>query len=271
VVIVGGMGQNIASYTADQAVVQRYMTTPSEKLAARSIWLNGLMALPAALLFFGMGTAFWMFYRSHPEKMDPTIAADRILPYFISQELPVGLAGLVVAGIFAAAQSTVSTSMNSGATTIVTDFIRPFNFFKSDTGYLWAARTITLLMGVLGTVTGLYFVDPTIMSLFDSFIGILGMFLGVLAGLFALGATTKRANSTGSLIGAAVAMGLLISIVFASRDQPLLGISFRDLYDAVGWKLYQASGYLYAFIGIAVCYVVGYLASLVLGRKVLSM
>ncbi len=142
VVILGGFGQNIASYTADQAVVQRYMTTSNQALAGRSIWLNGLMAVPTALLFFGMGTAFWMFYRTHPEKLDPTIAADRILPLFISQELPIGLAGLVVAGIFAAAQSTVSTSMNSGATTIVTDFLRPFNACKPSGHYLfgWPER-----------------------------------------------------------------------------------------------------------------------------------
>ena len=88
VVIIGGMGQNLASYTADQAVVQRYMTTPDEKLAAKSIWLNGFMAVPASAIFFGMGTAFWMFYRSNPDKLDPTIAADRIMPLFISQELP---------------------------------------------------------------------------------------------------------------------------------------------------------------------------------------
>ena len=67
-----------------------------------------------------------------------------------------------------------------------------------------------------------------------------------------------------SLIGAFVAMALLISIVFASNDQALLGISFRDIYDACGSKLYRVSGYLYAFIGISVCYIVGYFASLIL-------
>ena len=136
-VVLGGLGQNVASYTADQAVVQRYMTTRTEQEAARSIWLNGFLAIPAALIFFGMGTAFWMFFRSHPENLDPTMATDRIMPLFVSQELPVGLAGLVVAGIFAAAQSTVSTSMNSGATTIVTDFVKPLRLAKSD-----SARTV---------------------------------------------------------------------------------------------------------------------------------
>ncbi len=262
VVVLGGFGQNLASYTADQAVVQRYMTTADEKSAARSIWLNGFMAIPAAAIFFGMGTAFWMFYRSNPDKLDPTMAADRIMPFFISQELPIGLAGLVVAGIFAAAQSTVSTSMNSGATTIVTDFLRPFQVCKTEKGYLWSARLITLGMGILGTITGLLFVDPSIKSLFDQFIGILGMFLGVLAGLFALGATTRRANGPGSLIGAIVAILFMMCIVFAANGNVVLGIDFRSVFDSVGVQLYRVSGYLYAFIGISVCYIVGFVASL---------
>ena len=246
VVILGGIGQNLSSYTADQAVVQRYMTTENEKLAAKSIWLNAWLAIPASGVFFAMGTAFWMFYRSHPDKLDPTIAADRIMPLFISNELPVGLAGLVVAGIFAAAQSTVSTSMNSGATTIVTDFLRPLSLCKTDKGYLWVARFVTLAMGVVGTITGLYFVDPTIKSLFDQFIGILGMFLGVLAGLFALGATTRRATGAGSLFGAFAAILVMTSIVLAANDRDIFGINFRNMYDSFSSSIYQVNGYLYA-------------------------
>ena len=267
VVVLGGMGQNISSYTADQAVIQRYMTTRDQKAAARSIWLNGIMAIPTAVIFFGMGTAFWMFYWSHPEKLDPAIAGDRIMPYFISHELPIGLAGLVVAGIFAAAQSTVSTSMNSGATTIVTDFLQPFKIVTSQSGLLWSARMITLAMGVLGTLAGLLFVDPTIKSLFDQFIGILGMFLGVLAGLFALGALTRRASGVGSLIGAFVAIVLMAMIVAAANEQSLLGISPREIFDSMNFSLYKVNGYLYAFIGITVCFTVGYLASLVFPGK----
>lgn len=262
VVILGGLGQNISSYTADQTVVQRYMTTVDQKQAARSIWLNALMAVPAGIIFFGLGTAFWMFYRSHPDKLDPTMAADRIMPLFISQELPIGLAGLVVAGIFAAAQSTVSTSMNSGATTIVTDFMRPFQGDRSERYWLWLARLVTVLMGIAGTAVGLLFIDPAIKSLFDQFIAILGMFLGVLAGLFALGVTTRRANAPGSLIGALVAIGFMFCIVMAAKDITLLGINFRGIFDAAGTKIYLINGYLYASLGITICYVVGYLASL---------
>ena len=271
VVILGGLGQNVASYTADQAVVQRYMTTPDRRRAANSIWLNGWMALPAAMIFFGMGTTFWMFYRSHPEKLDPSMATDRLLPLFVSQELPVGLAGLVVAGIFAAAQSTVSTSMNSGATTLVTDFLSGTRSDSDPPGKsrrrLALARGVTLLLGVLGTCAGLLFIDPQIKSLFDQFIGLLGMFLGVLAGLFALGASTRRATAAGSLLGAGTAIVLMAVLVSAAAGARLGPLDPRAMLDGIGCRLYLVHPYLYALIGISTCYVVGYLASFLIGRR----
>ena len=122
VVVVGALGQNLSSYTAYQAVVQRYMTTPDERMAARSIWLNAGLAILATILFFFIGSDLFAFYSSHPDKLDPTITTDQIFPLFIANKMPIGIAGRVVAGIFSAAPSTVSTSMNSTATMIVTDF-----------------------------------------------------------------------------------------------------------------------------------------------------
>ena len=241
---------NISSYTADQAVVQRYMTTSDEKLAAKSIWTNAVLAIPASILFFGMGTALYAFYRAHPGKLDPTITTDQVFPLFIAQEMPIGLAGLIVAGIFAAAQSTVSTSMNSTATTIITDFMRPFNACKSEKGYLNAARGITLLMGVLGTLLGLVFVNPEIKSLFDEFIKVLGLFMGVLGGLFVLGVMTKSANANGAVAGAAVGSLTMVCL----------------------WLYSDINGYLYTICGITSCFVVGMVVSKLTGgnRKNLS-
>ena len=216
VIVVGGIAQNVSSYTADQAVVQRYMTTPTRRLAARSIWLNAALAIVATFLFFGLGTALHAYYQSHPEKLDPNITTDQIFPFFIAHEMPVGVAGLIVAGIFAAAQSTVSTSMNSTATTLVTDFLRPLNTCRTDRGYLQVARILTFVIGVLGTLIALLFVDPDIKSLFDQFLKIIGLFMGVLGGLFVLGAMTKRANGTGALTGAIV--GAIDDVSGLERD-----------------------------------------------------
>ncbi len=240
VIIVGSIAQNLSSYTADQAVVQRYMTTADQKLAARSIWTNAVLTIPATLLFFGMGTALFAYYQSHPDKLDPTITTDQIFPLFIAREMPVGIAGLIVAGVFAAAQSTVSTSMNSTATAIVTDFMRPLNMCRTEKGYLNAARFWTFMIGVLGTLLGLVFVDPEIKSLFDAFIKVIGLFMGVLGGLFVLGAVTKRANATGALTGALVGAGVMFVL----------------------WRFTAVNGYLYTASGIATCVLVGYVTSL---------
>jgi len=241
VIVLGAIGQNVSSYTADQAVVQRYMTTSSRKRAARSIWTAAILAIPATLLFFGIGAALFAFYSSHPERLDPTITTDQVFPLFIANEMPVGIAGLIVAGVFAAAQSTVSTSMNSTATTIITDFMRPFNACKSERSYLNAARWFTFLMGVLGTLLGLVFVNPEIKSLFDAFIKVIGLFMGVLGGLFVLGVATRRAHGRGAFVGALVGAGAMFCL----------------------WKFSRVNGYFYTFTGITTCFVVGYLVSLI--------
>ena len=240
VIIVGGIGQNISSYTADQAVVQRYMTTATQTLAARSIWTNGLMSIVSTLLFFGIGTALFTFYQHHPDRLDWSIHTDQIFPLFISRELPAGLAGLMVAAIFAAAQSTVSTSMNSTATTLVTDFLRPGGHISSDPQALKAARMLTALSGLLGTALALLFVQPEIRSLFDAFIKVIGLFMGVLGGLFMLGMLTRRANTLGATVGVVAGSGVMLYL----------------------WLFTHINGYLYTAIGIATCMAVGYLVSL---------
>jgi len=242
VIVLGGIGQNISSYTADQAVVQRYMTTKDTHAAAKSIWANGILAVPGALLFFGIGTGLYAFYQSQPEKLDPTIRIDQIFPTFIGAELPVGIAGLIVAGIFAAAQSTVSTSMNSIATTVVTDFMRPFNVCKSEKSYLNAARLLTFTMGVIGTLAGLLFISPDIRSLMEEYFKVIGMFMGALGGLFVLGVVTRKANGWGAMVGIFAGVVVMITV----------------------WLMEWADGYLFATIGIVTCLLVGYLASLLL-------
>jgi Na+/proline symporter len=129
--------------------------------------------------------------------------------------------------------------MNSTATAVVTDFLRPFRAARAERGYLNWARGLTFGFGALGTLLGLLFVNPENRSLFDSFIKVIGLFMGVLGGLFLLGMLTRKASGWGALIGAvtgATVMGLL----------PVLT---------------RISGYLYAAIGIATCFLVGYVAS----------
>jgi SSS family solute:Na+ symporter len=240
VILVGAIGQNTASYTADQAVVQRYMTTRTRKLAARSIWTNAVLTIPTTILFFGIGTSLFLYYRTHPERLDPTVTTDQIFPLFIARELPIGVSGMIVAAIFAAAQSTVSTSMNSVATTIVTDFVRPLKMVATEHAYLRFAQALTVCLGIAGTGLGLYFVDPAIRSLFDQFIKVIGLSMGVLGGLFVLGVVFPRANTTGAWFGVLAGSCTMYCV----------------------WQFTTIHGYLYTAIGMVVCTSVGRLASM---------
>jgi SSS family transporter len=248
VVVLGGLGQNLVPYTSDMAVVQRYMSVPDMARAKRAIWTNAVAILPASLLFFGVGTALFVFYAHNPGNLDPTFKTDAIFPLFIARELPMGIAGLVVAGIFAAAQSTISTSMNSTSTALVTDFVRPLSLVHSERGYLRLARVLTAGMGILGMLLALAFAASDIQSLWDQFMKILGLFGGSMCGLFCLGIFTKRASGPGAIVGAlAGATGLLL--VQRYTDIHLL---------------------LYALVSITICFVCGYLASWVLPRSMKS-
>ncbi len=245
VVVVGNIFSNLVPYTADQAVIQRYLTTKDENAAKKSIWLNAWLSVPSAFIFFGVGTALWLFYRSHPGLLNPSLSTDAIFPLFIAMELPAGITGLVVAGLFAAAMSTLDSSMNSVATALVTDFYRRFRPNAPDRRCLNLARWLTVFLGVAGVGTALWMANSGIKSLWDAFITILGLTGGALAGMFILGIFTRRAHGTGTLIGA-IGGGFVLYMV-----QSRTSVHF----------------FLYAAVGIVACVVIGYAASLIIPAK----
>jgi SSS family solute:Na+ symporter len=242
VVLLGNFLANLVPYTSDQAVVQRYLTTPDEKSAARAIWTNALLAIPGTAVFFAVGTALFVFYQAHPENLNPALAADAIFPWFISRQLPAGIAGLVIAGIFAAAMSSLDSSMNSVATVGVSDFYRRINPAATDRSALKLARGLTVALGILATATALLIATSGVESLWDVFLGILGLIGGALAGVFGLGIFTRRAHGRGALIGALTGAATVLAV------QQYTDVHF----------------FLYAGVGISTCFVVGFLASLAL-------
>ncbi len=245
-IFVGSLFNNLTSYTASQDVVQRYVTTRDEKQAARSIWTNALMVLPGSLIFFALGTALYVFYKLNPGNLDTSIATDQILPLFIVRELPVGIAGLVIAGVFAASQSTLSSSLNSVAAAWMTDFYGRFRPGRPDRANLRRAQVVILATGIFVTAGACLMARLKIASLFDAFISVVGLTGGALAGLFVLGIFTRRAHGPGALVGA---IGSVITLLCVRQ---FTSINF----------------FLFGAIGTGTCVLLGYLASWVLpGRR----
>jgi Na+/proline symporter len=190
-------------------------------------------------VFFSIGTALYVFYRQNPGRLDPVLQNDAIFPYFMMAELPAGVAGLIVAGIFAAAQSTLASSMNSVATAYVTDFHRRFRPGRDDGHYLGTARWATVFIGGAGTTLALIMAATDIRSFYTAFLEVLGLLGGTLSGLFLLGIFSTRANGTGALIGAVASA----AVVFTVRSVSPLNV------------------YAYAPIGLTSCLLFGWIGS----------
>jgi Na+/proline symporter len=196
-----------------------------------------LIVIPGSVLFYSIGTALYAFYKSHPDRLNPLIDTDATFPVFIAAELPIGITGLIIAGLFAASMSTLSSGLNSVATLSSIDFYeRLFKNASSKTS-LRLAYVVTILSGIITTAVAVLFTFFDIKSMFDAMLQLTAVLGGGFAGTYALGLFTRRSNWQGALIGttASVASALLLRTVIS----PVL--------------LNPAS--------IATCMVVGYIAS----------
>jgi len=246
VMLLGGIFSNIITYGTDQTMVQRYLTTKSQKEAAKSVWTNALLTIPATFIFFFVGTALFVFYRIYPNEMNSDLLLnDAIFPWFISTQLPPGISGLLIAGIFSASMSSLSSSMNSAATSYSTDIHFRFKWNKKS-NELSVARYATLIIGIAGVLFALFMATLDIKSLWDEFQKILGLLIGGLGGVFLLGIISKKANTPGALTG--MVTSIIVQFLVA-------------YYQPVHLLTYTATG-------VISCFIAGYLGSfLFLERK----
>ena len=240
VVVAGGLGASLISYGTDQTVVQRYMTATNLTTAKRMFHLNAIAIVPATCLFFTLGTALYLFYQTYPERLSGELLSDdAILPWFILNELPDGLSGLLIAAIFSAAMSSLSSSINSSSAAYVTDFHRKLKPEQNDLELLKVARFAALAVGVFGTALAVWMAVTEVKSLWDRFITVLGLFTGGVGGLFLLGMTTTRVNAAAAMAGLGLSGVCQLMLLVFTSAHPLL----------------------YATTGILSCYICGYLAS----------
>ncbi len=249
VMLLGGIFANITTYGTDQTMVQRYLITKSVKAAKQSVWTNAILAIPATLIFFSVGTSLFVFYKFYPHELNLTFQNnDAIFPWYIASKLPAGISGLLIAGIFAAAMSSLSSSMNSATTAYATDIHFRFGWNKN-VKKLRIARIATLVVGLTGTLFAFMMVTMDVKSLWDEFQKVLGLVIGSLGGVFMLGILSKKANAPGVLIG--IGISIIIQI-------------FVGIYKPVHLLLYAATGFIS-------CYIAGYVASLIFKNRSLKM
>ena len=245
VTLVGGLANQLLTYTSDQSVIQRYITVKDTRGTKKGLWLNGFLSIPIAVIFFMIGTALYVFFKQHPELLSVGMSnTDSIFPHFIMCRLPVGIAGLLIAAIFSAAMSTLSANVNSTATVLTEDFFRRFRKNASDKAAMRFARWSGVVVGGLGLSMAILLATFDIASLWDQFNFFLGLLTSGLGGLFMMGIFTDRIGTRSAFAG--FVGSIVVLLIFNSQSN----VSFL----------------LYGFIGLVSCFLIGYLSSFVFGR-----
>jgi len=211
--LVVGCVQWFTEYLTSQGVVQRYVAAKSNAEVRKSLWVTALMNIPIWSSFMLMGTGLYVFYKHFPDDtatkiLSGELKAEEIMPLFLSTHVPVGLVGLIVAGILAAAMSALASSMNAFASVMVTDvYKRCFFPNKSGRHYLvagWAFTALGAALMLAGAFTFLKVDTKTMAEV--STVGTAITAAGLL-GVFLLGFFTRKA-SQGSII-----LGIVCSLV----------------------------------------------------------
>ncbi len=243
VILIYGLTENLRNYGTDQNYVQRILAAKDDREAGRSLWIGAISYLPLSIIFFSIGTVLYMNYP--PESLPEGMRSDQVFPSFITQELPAPVAGLVLAGILAAAMSTVDSSLNSMSTVVLIDLLRPLRRGRKP---LWpeiiTLRLSTITLGLLGTGTAvaIYAVfrsekSRTMLDLWWEYAGVAG---GGMFGLFLLAWLMPRLPSWGAALGVVLSLPVLAWGTFA-RD-PVAGVWWEQLACPLDRKLVGVSG-----------------------------
>jgi len=199
---------------ADQVVAQRYFTLDSFRKIAQSALGAGFLMVGTVYALALFGLLLVVHYNEHPELAATLVRPDQILPHFAVHVLPHGVRGLIIAAILAATMSSVSSGLNSFAAVGVMDlYKRHFDRARhmSERGLLTLARAITFVCGVLVTLVAIW-ISRKETNIVETVAALQSKFIGPITGIFFLGILTRRANTTGVVVGALA--GLVVAFLF---------------------------------------------------------
>ncbi|MCP3961599.1 MAG: sodium/solute symporter [bacterium] len=239
----GGVFVTLGSHGVDQMLVQRYLCARGLSDARRAVWMSGLIVFAQFAFFLLIGVGLYCFYQLFP----PEVAferADSVFARFILDEMPVGLVGVLLGAIFAAAMSTLSSSLNSCATAATNDLYLPFAGETSAEHKLKVTRRLTIAFGLVQIAVGIggQWLDASVVG---SIIGVAAFTAGIVLGVFFLGIFTQRVGQRAALAGLVVG---------------LVGMTWIFFGTDLAWPWY-------ALVGSAGTFVVGWAASFVWSRR----
>ena len=270
--IVGSTFFTMATHGTDQDMVQRMLTAKNTAQSRFSLILSGFADIPVVLSFLAVGILLWVRYQVAPDPGLPS-ATNEVFAHYIVHEMPVGIRGLIIAGVFATMMGSTSAALNALATSFVRDFYQPY--IRPSAGEkqtIRAARIATSVFGALMVAVATaaaYAVLRTNITIIPLALGILGYSYGSLLGVFLLGVLTRdrggdRANVAAMLLGVAAVLVLCKVKIPAFAPASLwpprfvpaewdFGTLMPEAWPAIAWPYFVLVGCTVT-IAVAACF-----------------
>jgi SSS family solute:Na+ symporter len=261
VMVFNGVFYAIQKYGTDQTIVQRYLAAKNDKAAKKAAYIGVFMSVPVWTLFMFIGTGLFAYYQISGSPLPEGIKADAVFPYFMATELPVGVLGLILAALIAAAISSLDSDMNCLAAIGVEDYYVRFKPKSIDKQRLRLARVLVVLSGAAAIGVALIYAHWGGEGVLGVVFELYAIFSAGIVGLFLLGLLSRRANKQGLYVGIAAAVlftayAMLTSTKFDFGD----GQGSRVLLDLGDWN-FRHHKYMLGVYSHIVLFVVGYFAS----------
>lgn len=255
--LVGGCFLTMASHGTDQLMVQRLLAAKNLRESRTALLTSGLVIFFQFTLFLFIGTGLYVHY-AHAGTLPQSMSADKIFPSFIVNEMPIGISGLMIAAILAAAMSNLSAALNSLASTSIVDFYVPRHPDASERTKTRLSRLLTLAWALVLFVLAV--LSRSGGHVLEIGLSIASVLWGAMLGVFLLGTLTCRANETGTIVG--MVAGCVINLLLWMQPHPLTFTVFNRYVSMpkVAWTWYVT-------IGSVVTFVIGYAASLIFDRS----
>lgn len=247
--VIGGTFLTMASHGTDQLMVQRLLAAKNERESKVALLTSGIAILVQFTLFLLVGAALYVYYNMAPPAQ-AFGSSDRIFPSFVVSKMPLGIAGLLIASILAAAMSNLSAALNSLSSTTIIDFYLRRRPDATEARRVAISRMATIFWGLVLFALALLtqFGGQRVLEIG---LTVASVPYGGLLGVFLLGVLTKKATEKGAIIG--IVAGLVVNLFL------WLGPKFGLMHTVVAWTWYVG-------IGTSLTFVVGYAASLMLDR-----
>ncbi len=210
VMALNGIFYAIQKYGTDQTIVQRYLTAKSDKDAVKASLMGVLLSVPVWALFMFIGTALFAYYQINSGELPTGIRPDAVFPFFIMTRLPVGIVGLLLAALLAAAISSLDSDLNCLSAICIEDYYIRFMPQSTEKQRMIASRIVVVVAGMASILIALYYTKLGGEGVLGIIFLLYSIFSGGIAGMFLLGIFTKRANKQGLLIG------IIASVLFTA-------------------------------------------------------